>query len=218
MANAREYFASGVLRDGRVFVVGGEYSDAFAQDGCNIGEIFDPNTNTWSTLSKPSPQFDFITGDAASCVLPDGRVLFGSLNDTQTAIWDPAASLWLQAGRAFGTLMADSKTSASRNLDAAPDARCSPSTSAIEQHAALRPRTGQVDRRRPDAAEPVVHHQQRQRERDGPALPLNTGVVMAIGGSGHTALLTRRNRRRAPEQRTGSAADSVRSRRRDSSR
>src|SRR5438552_3864031 len=45
MATGRQFFASGVLKDGRVFVVGGEYSNLFGQDLCTLGEIFDPATN-----------------------------------------------------------------------------------------------------------------------------------------------------------------------------
>ncbi|HEV2581139.1 MAG TPA: hypothetical protein VGT44_09820, partial [Ktedonobacteraceae bacterium] len=35
MTNAREFFSSGVLRDGRVYVIGGEYSDDLADDTFN---------------------------------------------------------------------------------------------------------------------------------------------------------------------------------------
>ncbi len=30
MTNTRQFFASGILKDGRLFVTGGEYSDDFA--------------------------------------------------------------------------------------------------------------------------------------------------------------------------------------------
>jgi len=42
MANTRQYFASGVLMDGRVFAIGGEYSDAGGDTP--LGEIFDPQS------------------------------------------------------------------------------------------------------------------------------------------------------------------------------
>src|SRR5438270_1055535 len=45
MNNGREYFASAVLRDGRVIVAGGEYSDAGGN--ADKAEIFDPVANTW---------------------------------------------------------------------------------------------------------------------------------------------------------------------------
>jgi hypothetical protein len=104
MLNSRQFFASGVLADGRVFVVGGEYfNGSSTPNDTPLGEIFDPQTNTWSALNKPAT-FNFVNGDASACILQDGRVLFGSLGTTQTAIYDPALDTWTAAGTAFGTV------------------------------------------------------------------------------------------------------------------
>ena len=105
MANTRLFCASGILRDGRLFVVGGEFSSAGGDTP--LAEIFDPVANSWSTLTKPTA-FNFIQGDASACVLPDGRVIFGALNATSTAIWDPVTESWVQSGTGFGTV-ADTK-------------------------------------------------------------------------------------------------------------
>ncbi len=114
MKNARQFFASGILMDGRVFAIGGEYSDAGPD--CSLGEIFDPLTNIWSPLNKPTA-FDFIQGDIAACILHDGRVLMGAISEqptaqssasSNTAIWDPISDKWTQAGINFGAT-ADSK-------------------------------------------------------------------------------------------------------------
>jgi hypothetical protein len=114
MAGQRKYFASGVLKDGRVYVVGGEYSDILGDtdksaDNDTRGEIFDPVAGIWSTLNKPSPSFDFIIGDCVSIVLEDGRVLFGAVSSSattgaRTAIWDPVTDTWTEAGTKFGTV------------------------------------------------------------------------------------------------------------------
>ncbi len=109
MTNTREYFASGVLRDGRVFAIGGEDSDAGSDTP--LGEIFDPLTNQWSMLAKPSA-FDFVRGDCNGTVLADGRVLLGGATPAgapptwskRTAIWDPHTNTWTEAGLKFGTL------------------------------------------------------------------------------------------------------------------
>jgi hypothetical protein len=109
MANARQFWASGVLKDGRVFVIGGEKS---TPANTPLAEIFDPQTNTWSPLLKPSPQFDFIQGDACGCILSDGRVLLGAIFSNRTAIWDPSnntANAWQEAGKAFNTLALPTK-------------------------------------------------------------------------------------------------------------
>ena len=36
-------------------------------------------------------------------MLADGRVLFGAIGSSQTAVWDPMNSTWVVAGTAFGT-------------------------------------------------------------------------------------------------------------------
>jgi hypothetical protein len=89
---ARQFYASNVLKDGRVFVEGGEYSSAGKDT--NTGEIYDPVANSWTML--PSfPQSKF--GDDPSMLLPDGRVLTGYISGPQTYIFDPAANTWSQA-------------------------------------------------------------------------------------------------------------------------
>jgi len=104
MLNSRQFFASGVLADGRVYVVGGEYFNGSpTPNDSPLGEIFDPQTNKWSTLNKPA-SFSWVQGDANSCILQNGRVIFGSLSTNQSAIWDPAIDAWTEAGTAFGTL------------------------------------------------------------------------------------------------------------------
>ncbi len=112
MANTREFFSSAVLMDGRVYVVGGE--DSSAGGDTPLGEIFDPQTNSWSALAKPAA-FGFIQGDASGAVLSDGRVLFGNLQTPSppftTALWDPVTNTWTEAGSAFGTRTTDSKRS-----------------------------------------------------------------------------------------------------------
>jgi hypothetical protein len=117
MAHTRQYFSSAVLRDGRVYVMGGEYSNAGDGSGDTpFGEIFDPQTNTWSAMNKPAA-FDWIQGDAPGAVLPDGRVLFGNLDTPSppfsTAIWDPGTGDWAVAGSGSGTRTTDTRQNSS---------------------------------------------------------------------------------------------------------
>ncbi len=85
MHHTRRYYASAVLKDGRVFVSGGEYSDAGPET--NATEIYNPVLDTWTTLTPPAGWGE--VGDAICAVLPDGRVLLGSIDSTRTAIFDP---------------------------------------------------------------------------------------------------------------------------------
>jgi len=117
MQYARQWFASGVLRDGRVFVIGGEDStDPAAPSDAWSGETFDPQTNTWTPISKPSA-FEFVRGDCNGSVLADGRVLLGAASVTEppstwsrlTAIWNPHNNTWVQAGLEFGAVSTTTK-------------------------------------------------------------------------------------------------------------
>lgn len=98
MINTRLYYASAVLADGRIIVCGGEYSNAGVANGSNQQnetnrcEIYDPVTDTWTTINPPAGWTNM--GDAASCLLPDGRLLVGYYTGTKTAIYDPVAATW----------------------------------------------------------------------------------------------------------------------------
>jgi hypothetical protein len=92
MKNARLYYASAVLADGRVFVAGGEYAGSYVEAELAAAEIYDPLLDQWSDLPIP-PGWTRI-GDAPCCVLTDGRVLLGDITNPQAAVWDPAANTW----------------------------------------------------------------------------------------------------------------------------
>ncbi len=93
--NGPLYFASAVLRDGRVFVAGGEYNNGASVD-LLAAEIYDPVANKWTSIATPAGWTHI--GDASCCVLPDGRVLLGSITDNRCAIYDPVANSWSAAG------------------------------------------------------------------------------------------------------------------------
>ena len=77
MHHERLYYASAVLRDGRVFVAGGEYTEAGYVD-TNTAEIYDPVKNAWTEIAGPAG-WDRI-GDAPTKTLADGTVLLGSID------------------------------------------------------------------------------------------------------------------------------------------
>ena len=89
----RRYYASGMLKDGRVVVIGGEQSGAGGDT--NRGEIYDPVSDTWSSI--PSPPGWTQVGDASCCVLPNGDLMIGALTSPQCAIYDPVSNSWLPA-------------------------------------------------------------------------------------------------------------------------
>ena len=89
MANSRLYFSSQILKDGRVYVSGGEYGT-----GGSASEVYDPLANTWTAAPAPG---GFIS-DANSEILEDGRVLQAIVQGNpflrQNKIYDPTANTY----------------------------------------------------------------------------------------------------------------------------
>jgi Bacterial pre-peptidase C-terminal domain/Bacterial Ig-like domain len=92
----RLYFGSNVLQNGKVFLVGGEYSGPSGTNNwINSGEIDDPVANTWSNITTfPQSQF----GDDPTAILPNGNILAGYLSGPQTYIYNPTANTWTVTG------------------------------------------------------------------------------------------------------------------------
>ena len=95
MIDTRLYFASQVLKDGRVFVAGGEYGT-----GGSLGETYDPVANTWTAAPAQGQRIS----DANSEILPDGRVLVALVNGAlrSTIIFDPVLNTWTAGPTANG--------------------------------------------------------------------------------------------------------------------
>jgi len=91
------YFASAVLSEGEVIIMGGEY------DGCNEvwttkGALYNPRSNKW--VSMPAPTGWSSIGDAESGVLPNGRFMLANCCTTDEVLltrltpvtWTPTGS------------------------------------------------------------------------------------------------------------------------------
>jgi len=92
MSTPRLYFASHVLPNGKVWILGGEYSGpALQPNTTNTGEIYDPVSNTWSPIA-PHPDTNF--GDDPTMLLPKGKILAGSIFTNSTYLYDIASDTW----------------------------------------------------------------------------------------------------------------------------
>jgi hypothetical protein len=96
-------FASAVLADGRLAVMGGEYTFASGNENftlSNMGAIFDPVTKQWQMIAPPpstgAPNHWQCIGDAPAAVLSDGRWLIGSKLYQDVAVLDPRTLTWAQ--------------------------------------------------------------------------------------------------------------------------
>jgi len=81
------YFASQVLPNGDVVVMGGEYNGS--STGCNavwttLGALYNPHSNKWVSLAAPSGWGTI--GDAQSVLLPSGKMMLANCCSTQQAI------------------------------------------------------------------------------------------------------------------------------------
>jgi hypothetical protein len=84
-------FASAVLADGRLVIVGGEYNSGnFALT--NQGAIYDSSTNVWTSVTPPK-SWSYI-GDSPAVVLPDGKFLVGNKLTKSMAALDPKTLTW----------------------------------------------------------------------------------------------------------------------------
>lgn len=87
-------FASDVLADGRLAIIGGEYNSPGNYDLqlVNLGAIYDPTKNTWTDFKHPGG-WDYI-GDSPSSILPNGYFALGQKLTKRLAEWNPATSKW----------------------------------------------------------------------------------------------------------------------------
>jgi hypothetical protein len=84
-------FASAVLADGRLVIEGGEYNNGnFTLT--NLGAIYDPSANTWTSLAPPKG-WSYI-GDSPALVMPNGKFLVGNKLTKQMAALDPKTLTW----------------------------------------------------------------------------------------------------------------------------
>ena len=94
-------FASAVLPDGRVIIMGGEFNPP--DYGLPVGAIYDPVANTWTPVSAPPGwvQGTLAIGDAESTVLADGTFLLASCCDITPdldALFDATNLTWTSTG------------------------------------------------------------------------------------------------------------------------
>lgn len=176
--NAPLYFASAVLRDGRVFVAGGEYNNG-AQVELLAAEIFNPVTNAWTAIATP-PGWTAI-GDASSCVFPDGRVMLGFIFDHRCAVYDPVSNTWAAAANK------NNASSSEETWTLLPDqtiltVNCPghPATQKYVIPANQWVNCGNTPFDLVEAASIEI----------GPAVLLPDGRVFAVGATNHTALYT----------------------------
>ncbi len=77
------YFASSVLPNGQVAMLGGEYNNGSAV-WTTLGALYNPTMNKWSKLAAPTGWTT--VGDAQSIILPNGHMMLANCCTTDEAI------------------------------------------------------------------------------------------------------------------------------------
>ncbi|MEI7984569.1 MAG: kelch repeat-containing protein [Armatimonadota bacterium] len=173
------YFASAVLKDGRLLVMGGEYNLGPAV-WTNKGAIYDPIKNKWTSMSAPTGWNNI--GDAQCTVLPDGTFALAMPFDTRMAALNASTLTWTpmsNVGKADRhdeegwTLMPDGSI-------LCPDAEAAPGTERYLPTLGKWISAGATPDFLTDAGSEEI----------GPLVLLPTCKVLAIGAIGHNAMYT----------------------------
>jgi hypothetical protein len=92
--------SGGVLPDGRVLLIGGEYkllsNNTLTLFFTKQMAIYDPKADSWTMVAPPTgPEWDFI-GDSPWTLLPNGHLLLGHKFSKAMAEFDPATMKWTE--------------------------------------------------------------------------------------------------------------------------
>ena len=162
-----------VLRDGRVFLAGGEYlSNGSDYNTC---EIYDPVSNTW--VQGPDGLYGDI-GDTGNSMMADGRILVSTRFDMRTQIFDPVTMSWSATGSMTNF------TGDEESWQILPDNTILNVFNIGQRYL---PTTGQWI---PTAAMPASNGLVDSAFEIGPAVMLYTGKIITFGGTNNTAIYT----------------------------
>lgn len=93
-----QYFASAVLPDGKLIIMGGEYNGTSTPVWTSLGAIYDPIADSWTPVSPPvdpnsSSEWSGI-GDSESIVLADGTFMLADGTGYDDALFNEATLSW----------------------------------------------------------------------------------------------------------------------------
>jgi hypothetical protein len=89
------YYASAILPDGRLAVLGGEYNFGL-ETWSNLGAIYTPKTNLWKKLKAPAGWLT--VGDAESVVLANGTWMVANCCTKDEALFNALNLTWAATG------------------------------------------------------------------------------------------------------------------------
>lgn len=173
----RLYYASDVLKDGRVFIAGAEYGS-----GTNSAEVYDPKSDTWTVIPTLPGQKLFY--DNVSKMLPNGDILVAPVSPATsggTVIFHPASNNFTAGPRLFRGFYQDEASWVKLPDDSI--LTIDPFGTHSERY------IPSINKWINDSDVPVQIYSSELGEM-GPAFLLPNGKAFFLGGTGHTALYT----------------------------
>ena len=174
------YYGSAVLSDGRVIFEGGEYNFG-SQVETNLGAIYDPVANKWTSVTPPAGWSSI--GDGPSIVLADGTYMQGDALSSKQALLNATNLTWTTTG----TGKADSNSEEGWLLlpdrsVITTDANNSANPLQAERYIQTTGKWGKAGNTVVRLADPGSHEV-------GPSLLRPDGTALFTGGTAHNALL-----------------------------
>jgi hypothetical protein len=171
------YFASAVLPDSRVVVIGGEYNFGTGV-WTTLGAIFNAKTNKWKKLKAPSGWRS--VGDAQSVVLANGTMMVANCCTTQEALLDAENLTWTSTG----TGKSDINDEEGWTLLPSGEVLTVDANEDNTNSEIYNPATGSWS----SAGSTVVQLEDPASHELGPAVLRPDGTVIATGATGHNAV------------------------------
>lgn len=172
------FFGSAVLGDGTLLVAGGEYNVGLSVDMA-AATRFDPTTDTWTNLPTPSGWTH--VGDVPLCVLADGRVMIGSIDDSRTAFFDPVSATFSAGPNKGDRCAEESFTLLPDGTVLVVDCTAIPKAEKYIPASNSWVPAGSTPSTLPQACPGIVPE-------IGPTVVLPNGTALVIGASGNTAV------------------------------
>ncbi|MFZ0770328.1 MAG: hypothetical protein WCA49_01180 [Candidatus Sulfotelmatobacter sp.] len=182
------YYASAVLPDGRVVVVGGEYNnDSDAET--NKGAIYNPATNAWTSITPPSGWTHI--GDGTSVVLPNGTFMIGNCGLTGSLCTNQTYQAQLDATTLTWTIIGAGNGKADQNSEEGWELLPNGDVLVVDlwdgtNSEVFNPGTSTWS----SAGSTVEALVNRNCDEIGPAVLRPEGSVFAVGGTSNTAIYT----------------------------
>jgi hypothetical protein len=171
------YYASAILPDGRLAILGGEYNFGVA-DWTTLGAIYTPKSNAWANLTAPSGWTT--VGDAQSVILPNGTMMVANCCTAEEALLNAAKKTWTSTGTGKADINDEEGWVLLPNGKVLTvDANAANTNSEIYD-----PANGSWT----SAGSTIVQLTDQGSHEIGPALLRPDGTVLATGGTGHNAV------------------------------